>query len=57
MTTDDPTALARVDLIRVLPQDTTVEHPAAFRYRVELAVALVFLIMIVNLKGVRESGW
>jgi amino acid transporter len=30
--------------------------PALFRYRVELAVVLVFLIMIVNLKGVRESG-
>jgi amino acid transporter len=30
--------------------------PGLFRYRVELAVAMVFLIMIVNLKGVRESG-
>jgi amino acid transporter len=30
--------------------------PALFPYRVGLAVALVFLIMLVNLKGVRESG-
>jgi amino acid transporter len=30
--------------------------PALFPYRVSLAVGLVFLIMLVNLRGVRESG-
>jgi len=30
--------------------------PALFPYRVEVAVALVMLIMIVNLRGVKESG-
>jgi amino acid transporter len=30
--------------------------PAVFEYRVYLALALVFLIMMINLRGVRESG-
>jgi amino acid transporter len=30
--------------------------PAIFEYRVYLAVALVFFIMMVNLRGIRESG-
>jgi amino acid transporter len=30
--------------------------PALFQYRVEIAVALVFFMMVVNLRGVRESG-
>ncbi len=30
--------------------------PAIFEYRVYLAVALVLLIMLINLRGVRESG-
>jgi amino acid transporter len=30
--------------------------PSLFRYRVEIAVALVLLVMVVNLRGVRESG-
>ena len=30
--------------------------PALFRYRVEMALALVLLVMVVNLRGVRESG-
>ena len=30
--------------------------PALVPYRVEMAVALVFLIMLINLRGVRESG-
>jgi amino acid transporter len=30
--------------------------PALFSYRVALAVAMVFIIMLVNLRGVRESG-
>lgn len=31
-------------------------YPPVFPYRVPLGVALVFLIMLVNLRGVRESG-
>lgn len=31
-------------------------YPSVFRFRVELAVALVILMMIVNLRGVREAG-
>jgi amino acid transporter len=31
-------------------------YPALFEIRVPLAVALVFLVMVVNLRGVRESG-
>ncbi|MCB0052560.1 MAG: hypothetical protein KDE24_23790, partial [Caldilinea sp.] len=30
--------------------------PAVFPYRVELALALIALITIVNLRGVKESG-
>ncbi len=30
--------------------------PVLFAYRVEIAIALVFLVMMVNLRGVRESG-
>ena len=30
--------------------------PALFPYRVEIALALVLLVMVVNLRGVRESG-
>jgi len=30
--------------------------PAVFPYRVVLAVGLVLLIMLVNLRGVKESG-
>lgn len=31
-------------------------YPVLFEYRVPLAVAAVFLIMLINLRGVRESG-
>jgi amino acid transporter len=31
-------------------------YPVLFEYRVVLAVAAVFLIMLINLRGVRESG-
>jgi len=31
-------------------------YPALFHYRVLLAVAAVFLIMLINLRGVKESG-
>ncbi|MEA4909471.1 MAG: APC family permease [Chloroflexi bacterium] len=31
-------------------------YPGVFPYRVEIAVVCVFLIMLVNLRGVRESG-
>ena len=34
----------------------TSAYPALFPYRSQLAVGLVFLIMLVNLRGVRESG-
>ncbi len=34
----------------------TSAFPALFPYRVEIAVALVFLVMVVNLRGVKESG-
>ena len=30
--------------------------PALYAYRVEISVALVFLVMLVNLRGVKESG-
>ncbi len=30
--------------------------PGLFEYRVELAIAIVMLVMVVNLRGVRESG-
>jgi amino acid transporter len=30
--------------------------PALYDYRVEIALVLVFLVMVVNLRGVRESG-
>ena len=30
--------------------------PALYAYRVEIAVTLVFLVMLVNLRGVKESG-
>jgi amino acid transporter len=30
--------------------------PALFEFRVEIAVAIVMLVMVVNLRGVRESG-
>jgi len=33
---NDPTALARVNQVILSPADTTVEHPATFRYRVTL---------------------
>ena len=33
---NDPTALARVGDVILSPADTTVEHPATFRYRVTL---------------------
>jgi hypothetical protein len=33
---NDPTALARVGQVILSPADTTVEHPATFRYRVTL---------------------
>ena len=34
----------------------TSAFPNIFNYRVEIAVVMVFLIMIVNLRGVKESG-
>lgn len=34
----------------------TSAFPALFSYRVEIAVGLVLLVMVVNLRGVRESG-
>lgn len=33
---NDPTALARVHQVILGPADTTVEHPASFRYRITL---------------------
>ena len=32
----DPTDLARVNEIVISPEDTTVEHPDSFRYRIQL---------------------
>jgi amino acid transporter len=34
----------------------TSAYPSIFGYRVELAVAMVLLIMLINLRGVKESG-
>ena len=34
----------------------TSAFPALFAYRVEIAVGLVLFVMLINLRGVRESG-
>jgi K+ transporter len=34
----------------------TSAFPALYPYRVEISVALVFFVMLVNLRGVKESG-
>jgi amino acid transporter len=31
-------------------------YPAMYQFRVELAVALIILVMVINLRGVKESG-
>jgi len=51
----DYTLLAAVAISSGVAQIVSA-YPPLFPYRVEVAVGLLFLIMLINLRGVRESG-
>lgn len=63
----DPTSFARVEQVRLSPEDTTVEHPDSFRYRVELLDAngdpildsrpMTFTPSDLDVATVSSSGW